>query len=132
MKYVATVLVSCLFSAVFLGSNEDEMREAAKIFDTSLVDAFKAIAVGLVFGLFLRMQDVRSYIYSKPMGSTIYGNNFLLIGILAILVGVFGSFIIYYQHGDFHLSRVPLHSSVVGLGVVAIYSVVHWKRRDAI
>lgn len=133
-KYLVTVVLSLLFSLVFLGASESEaeLREAAAIFNTSWLDALKGIVVGVVLGFVLRTQSIRTTLKAWPMGSVLYGSNLLFLGIGAILIGLFGASILYIQHGEIEFARVPLHSAVMGLSMISIYYAIRWNARDAI
>lgn len=106
------------------------MRAAVQIFNTGWLDAAKAILIGVLIGLVLRIRGVRNYVEGIPFGVLLTGVGLGVIGLGSI--GVFGAAILYLRFEDIELIRLPLHASVVGLSAFIIYLASKWGRSEEI
>ena len=131
-KHYLVVLVISLWGLVFLGPSKEEMTEVAKIFNTGLLDVLKAIVVGVVIGIVLRINSVRAYLNNTTFGSLLTSTGLCVIGLGAIGIGILGAVILYFRLGEIELVRVPLHAAVVGSSAMVIYAVSKVRNNEKI
>ncbi len=129
--YLVAFLIS-LWGIVFIGVSPSELREASKVFHMGLSEVLKAGAVGVVLGLVLRVDKVRSYLNRIAFGSLLTGVGLGVVGLGAIGSGVVGVAVVYWRLGDMALAGLPMHAAVVGLSAIIIYFVSRIGRDEKI
>jgi len=130
IKHYLYSLVLSFWCIIFVGISENDVIESAKLFNTSFFDLVKAVFIGLILGLVIRISNVRNYLGGMPLGLLLTGVPLGVIGLGAIGMGLFGAMIIYLRFDNIELLRLPLHATVVGISSYVIYQTIHWSKRD--
>lgn len=122
-KHILLVIVISCFGIVFLNSSKEAFAELVKTFNTSWYDALKAIFIGFILEMMLRIESIRNYINTIPLGTLMTGVGLGIFGLSGIGMGFIGAIIIYLKFNNIEFIRVPLHASIVGLSAFCIYLV---------